>query len=124
MFQMSFLIPNVWSVYLIWLTNLIEEFVAFVKYKNLQVLHWHVLAIAEGKDTTRCADDDVGSVQTFEQLDLTVHWLATVDHLCAEVLHELSEANDFILDLVGQFAGVAQNEGAAWLGVIRDGLED
>jgi len=40
------------------------------------------------------------------------------------VLHELSEANNFILDLVGQFAGVAQNEGAAWLGVIRDGLED
>jgi hypothetical protein len=40
------------------------------------------------------------------------------------MLHELGKADDFVLDLVGQFTGVAQNEGTAWLRIIGYCLED
>ena len=106
------------------LTDLVEELVALVQNKHLQVRHGDVVALGQREDTAGSAHHDVGSVQTLEHLDLTVHGLATVDDLSANVLHELGEADDLILDLVSEFASVAQDHCAASLGVVRDRLQN
>jgi hypothetical protein len=106
------------------LTELVEELVALVEHENLHVLHGDVVSSGEGEDTAGGADHDVGSVETLEHLDLAVHGLATVNDLSTDVLHELSEADDLSPDLVSKFASVAQNHGAAGLGVVGDCLKD
>lgn len=105
------------------LTELVEQLVALVEHEDLHVGHGQVAALGQCEDTAGGAHHDVRSVKTLKQLDLGVHGLATVDDVGSEVLHELGEAVNLVLDLVGQFPGVAQNERVAGLGVVRNGLQ-
>lgn len=78
----------------------------------------------KGKDTSGGAYNNMRSVQAFKKLNLTFHWLTTVDNLSSKILHELGEADDLIFDLVSQFAGMAYNHSTAGLGIVRNSLQD
>lgn len=83
-----------------------------------------MLALGEGKDSTGRSNDNVRcGLLVLEQLDVVVHGLATVDDLCADLRHVLREALKLVLYLISQLAGVAQDQGAAGLGLFRKVLQ-
>lgn len=93
------------------LTHLVEESVTLIEDEHLEVVEVKVLGLDESQDAAGGADDDVRWVGSLEQLDVVLHGLTTVDDLGAERLHVLGEAEELVLDLVGQFASMANNEG-------------
>jgi len=98
--------------------HLVEESVTLVEHEHLQVVEIEVLGLDEGEDAAGGADDDVRWVGSLEQLDVVLHGFSTVDNLGAECLHVLGEAEELVFDLVGQFAGVADNQGGAGLQLV------
>lgn len=70
------------------------------------------------QDSARGAYDDVRRLQSFEQLYMRVDRFTAINDLCTDVLHVLSETNKFVLDLVGQLTGVAQNQRATRFRVV------
>lgn len=103
--------------------DLVEEAIALVQHENLQVVHGDVAALGQREDSSWGANHNVWRVQSLEHLDLAVHGLTTVDHLRAEFVHELGEALKLVLDLISEFSRVAQDEGTAHLGVVRNVLK-
>ena len=106
------------------LTDRVKELVALVKDEGFHVGHGDVSSFCQSKDTSGCSHHNVWRGQALEQLDLVVHRLSSINNFSAEVLEELGEAQDLILDLVGQFASVAKDHRAARLGFFRHGLEN
>ena len=106
------------------LTSVVEQLVALVQHKHLQVLHWDYLLVSERKDTARCSYNDVRGGQAFKKLDLGIDWLTTVDNLTADIFQEFGEAYDFLFNLVSKLSCVAENDGTCWLGVLNHVLKN
>lgn len=82
------------------------------------------LVSCESQDTARGANNNVGGIIAFEQLNVDVDWLATVDDFTADLLGELCEAIQLVFYLVSQLSRVAEDDGAARLGVVAEVLKD
>lgn len=106
------------------LTDLFKKFVALVKNKDLKSGHREVTVSAERKNSAWGTNHNMGCVQTFEKLNLSIHGLTTINYFSAQRFHKLGETNDFILNLIGKLSGVAQNHSAAGFGVIRNCLQN
>ena len=106
------------------LTDLVKKLVALIKHKDLEVVQGQVASFGESKDAAGRSHDDVRRVDSLEELNVSVHRVSTINNLGADVLHVLGEADHLGADLVGQLASVAQNQGAADFGVVRDGVKD
>lgn len=56
------------------------------------------------------ADNDVRGLDSLEESDVLLDGHTAINHLCANVREVLGEANELLLDLVGEFSVVAENE--------------
>lgn len=106
------------------LTDILKQLVAFVEHKHLEVLHRERLLAGQVQDAARSAHDDVRRLVALKQLLLLVQRLATIDHLGPDVLHELRESVEFLLDLVGELARMAQDESGVRQRVFAEALKD
>jgi hypothetical protein len=113
-----------WSVSIWLLTCVVEQLVALVQHKHLQVVHRNNLALSERKNTTGCSYNNVRRVQSLKKLLLVSDWLSAINDFGANIFKELREANDFIFDLVRELPRVAKNDSAGWLRIIIDVLQD
>jgi len=82
-----------------------------------------VLVAHQSKDSSGGADHNVRWVG-FEQLNVVLHRFSSINDFGLDLFEELGEANEFILDLVGELTGVAEDQRAIWLGVFRKILEN
>jgi len=96
-----------------------EQSVTLIKNKHLEVAQVEVLLADELKDTARGSHDDVWRLKALQEFDVILDGLSTVDDISAYLGHVLGEALELILDLVGQLTGMAEDDGAAGLGVLR-----
>jgi len=55
---------------------------------------------------------------------MLLNWLAAIDDLSADFLHELSKSVKLFLNLVSQLSSVAQNKRAAGRGAFANTLQD
>lgn len=106
------------------LTDLVEEFVAFIEDEHLKVLHGEGLLSGQVQDTAWGSYNDVRCLVALEKLYLGANGLATIDDLSTDIFHELCEPLELCLNLICELTGVAYNEGRAWLRVVTNALED
>lgn len=106
------------------LTNLVEEFVALVKYEHGKVGEVEGLVAGKSKDTSGGTDNDVRGSKALEHLNLVVDRDTTIDDLGSDVFHELGETGEFVLNLVCKLTSVAKNKSTAGFGIFRQVLED
>ena len=92
-------------------TNLVEHLVTLIEDKDLDATKAEVLVTDQGIQTARGGDDYVRvSVFVLEDLGVLNDRGSTVEDGGLDLWHILAESGVFVLDLVGQLAGVAHNE--------------
>jgi hypothetical protein len=52
-----------------------------------------------------------------EELYIIIDWHSTVESSTSNLWKIFCESIEFLLDLIGEFSSIAQNEGSSWLGV-------
>ena len=82
-----------------------------------------MLLLAKLEDTARGSNDDVWRLEALKELDVVLDGLPTVDHISTDVSHVLGEADELILDLIGQLTGVAEDDGTSWFRVFGEVLQ-
>lgn len=105
------------------LTDVLEHLIALVENENLEVIEVQRLVLGEVEDTAWGANDDVRSAWALQHLLLLLERLAAQEALRSHVRHEFGETSEFTLDLVGELAGVSEDEGAAGLGVLVEAMK-
>jgi hypothetical protein len=92
-------------------TELLEQLVALVEDKVLDGRAVEGLVADEGVEPAGRADDNVRAlVLGLERLDVGLDRGAAVENARPELGHELGEAGVLVLDLVGELAGVAEDD--------------
>ena len=105
------------------LTDVLENFIALVEDEDLEVVQVERLVLGEVKNTTGGADDDVRGIRALKHLLLLLKRLSAQDALSLHVGHEFGETVEFALDLIGELAGVSEDKGSAWLGVLVEAVK-
>lgn len=95
------------------LTESFQHLVAFVQNKVLDLRAVQSLVLGQSQHTTRGSNGNVGtSVLVLELLNVARDGRSTVKDLSSDVGHEFRETLELVLDLVGEFSSVAENNDA------------
>lgn len=87
-----------------------KYFIALIDDKDLEVGEIEVLLLGKGQDSARSADDDMGRLDTLEDLDVVSNGETTVENLSDQLRQVFGKSSELILDLVSELSGVADNE--------------
>lgn len=82
------------------LTDVFEDFIAFVKDEHLKVIEVDSLILGKVEDTAWGTNDDMGSLFTLQHLLLLVKWFTSENNFGSDIWHELGQTHEFTLDLV------------------------
>ena len=93
------------------LTDFLEHFVALIENEDLDVGQVEVTTLDELEDSAWSADNDVRLLDTLEQGYVLVKGHTAINNLGADVWHLSLESLELLLDLVGKFSVVAEDEG-------------
>ena len=64
-------------------------------------------------------------LSVLQEVDVFVDWYTTVEGGASDLLQVFCKSVKFLLDLVGEFSSIAQDEGSSWLWIILvDLVED
>lgn len=103
-----------WVKYLL-LTCLIQHLVALVEDEHLEIIEFQIFSARQSQDSTWGSNHDVRSLLwVFQQLDIVVNWDTTVESGTSDLLQVFCESIEFLLDLVRQLSGVAQDKSWSW----------
>lgn len=106
------------------LTSLFEHLVALIENEDLEVGEVEVTLLNESEDSARGADNDVGSLETLEHLDVVNNGDTAINNFGSHVLELSLESVELFVDLVGELSVVAENDGRHRLGVFRELMKD
>ncbi len=107
-----------------WFTNLIQHLVTFIKNEDLHASETKLLVADQGIQPTGGSDDDVRvSVFVGQRFDILLHRCSAVKDSCLDVWKVFTEPGIFVLDLVGEFTGVAHDKSGTlaghWLDLLK-----
>ena len=98
------------------LTCLIQHLVALVENEHLEVFELQIFSAWQSQDSTWSSDDDMWAcLWVFQKLHIIIDWNTTVKSGTSDLLQVFCESVKFLLDLVGQLSGVAQDKSWSWL---------
>lgn len=93
------------------LTKLFEQLVALVENEMLDRLSVQRLVPHERVQSSRSSNNDMRTlVLALERLNVVLDRRSSVKHTSPQVGHELRESSVFVLDLVGEFSSVAEDD--------------
>jgi hypothetical protein len=99
------------------LTNLVKHLVTLIEDEGLDIAQGELLVTDQGVQTTGGGDNDVGvGLLVLEDLNVLLDGGTTEENIGLDVGEVLGETSVLVLDLVGQFAGVAHHEDLALAG--------
>jgi len=105
-------------------TCLFEHFVALIQHEDLQVGQIKGLVLDEGQDSARSTHDHMGWLQSFQQLNVLIDGLSTVDHFSSDLRKMLGESSELFLDLISKLSSMAQYQCRHWFRVLRQLMEN
>lgn len=103
---------------------LIKHLVALIENEHLLVIAVQGLVLHESKDSSWSSDHDVWGLESLEDLDVLLDGHASIEHFSSNVWHIFGESVEFVLNLVTQLSGVAQDQSSVWLWVLLKLMQD
>lgn len=92
-------------------TNLIQHLVTLIEDKLLDVSKAKVAITDQCIHSSWSSDDNVRvGILVLDRVDILLHVDTTVEHGDLDLGQVLAEASILVLDLIGQFAGVAHDQ--------------
>ena len=92
-------------------TDLVEHFVTFVEDKDLNVPKSKLLLSNKCIQTARGCHDDVRMrLLAGKNLEILLHWSATVEDGSLHLRHVFAETSVLVLDLIRQLSGMAHHQ--------------
>lgn len=86
-----------------------------------------ILSADQGQDSSGGTNHDMRSCfWVLQKLNVIINWDTTVESGTSDLLEVFCESIEFLLDLIGELSGVAQDEGGSWfwvsfINLVQDG---
>lgn len=109
-----------------YLTNLVQHLVTLIEDEDLAVSEAEMLVSHKSVQTTWSSNDDVRvGVLALEELGVFLDRGSSVEDSGLHIWHILAEASIFVLNLIGELAGVAHDENGGfasnWFDLLKSG---